>query len=100
MYISPVTYIQHNPLVADGLEGFGAFMAEMQAQGNTMAYLRLHQVVGEGNFVLTMAEATQGGAPRAFYDLFRLDDGMIVEHWGIIAPMPGEDAPHNEAGKF
>ncbi|WP_323766971.1 nuclear transport factor 2 family protein [Marinovum sp.] len=99
-YISPVTYLQHNPMVADGLEGFGAFMAEMAKQGISMDYTEVHEVIGEGNFVLTMSEGTIGDAPTAFYDLFRLEDGLIVEHWDVIAPMPGADAAHNEAGKF
>ena len=99
-YISPVTYIQHNSDVADGLEGFGAFMAGMAEQGLTMEYSTVHHVVGEGNFVLTMSEGTFGGDAMSFYDLFRLEDGLIVEHWDVIEPMPGTDAPHNEAGKF
>lgn len=99
-YISPVTYIQHNPMVADGLEGFGTFMAEMRQKGITMEYSKVHKVIGEGNFVLTMSEGALGGEPQAFYDLFRLEDGLIVEHWDVIAPMPGADAKHNEAGKF
>lgn len=99
-YISPVTYIQHNPLVADGLEGFGVFMAEMSAQGISMDYAKVHRVIGEGNFVLAMSEGTLGPDAMAFYDLFRLEDGLIVEHWDVIAPMPGPDAPHNESGKF
>jgi len=57
-------------------------------------------VIGEGNFVLTMSEGTLGPDAMAFYDLFRLEDGLIVEHWDVIAPMPGPDAPHNEGGKF
>ncbi len=99
-YISPVTYIQHNPMVADGLSGFGAFMAQMAEQGISMAYTTLHHVIGEGNFVLTMSEGTFGEEPQAFYDLFRLEDGLIVEHWDVIAPMPGSDAPQNASGKF
>ncbi|WP_136440691.1 nuclear transport factor 2 family protein [Pacificoceanicola onchidii] len=99
-YISPVTYLQHNPMVADGLEGFGAFMGEMAAKGITMEYSTVHKVIGEGNFVLSMSEGSFGGAPQAFYDLFRLEDGLIVEHWDIIAPMPGPDAKHNTSGKF
>lgn len=99
-YISPVTYIQHNPMVADGLEGFGAFMAQMAEQGISMDYTQVNQVIGEGNFVLTLSEGALGGEPTAFYDLFRVEDGLIVEHWDVIAPMPGPDAPHNEAGKF
>jgi len=99
-YISPVTYLQHNPMVADGLEGFGAFMAEMAQKDISMNYAQVHQVIGEGNFVLTLSEGTLGDEPTAFYDLFRLEDGLIVEHWDVIAPMPGPDAAHNEAGKF
>ncbi|MEO0357536.1 MAG: nuclear transport factor 2 family protein [Pseudomonadota bacterium] len=99
-YISPVTYFQHNSEVADGLEGFGAFMAEMGAQGISMDYTDVHYVVGEGNFVLTMSEGAFAGEPTAFYDLFRLENGLIVEHWDVIAPMPGPDATHNESGKF
>lgn len=99
-YINPAHYDQHNPMVADGLDGFGAFMAEMAQQGITMDYSEIHQVIGEGNFVLTLSEGALGDNPTAFYDLFRLEDGLIVEHWDVIAPMPGADAPHNEAGKF
>ncbi len=99
-YISPVTYLQHNSQVADGLEGFGAFMASIAEQGITMEYSKVHHAIGEGNFVLTMSEGTFGGEATSFYDLFRLEDGLIVEHWDVIEPMPGPDAPHNEAGKF
>ncbi|MEO1548862.1 MAG: nuclear transport factor 2 family protein [Pseudomonadota bacterium] len=99
-YISPVTYTQHNPMVADGLEGFGAFMAQMAEQGVSMDYSTLHHVIGEGNFVLTLSEGTLGDEPQAFYDLFRLKEGLIVEHWDVIVPMPGPDAPNNQSGKF
>lgn len=99
-YISPVTYLQHNPAVADGLDGFGAAMADMAKDGKAMTYSKVHKVIGEGNFVLTMSEGAIGDAPQAFYDLFRLEDGLIVEHWDVIATMPGPDAKHNEAGKF
>lgn len=99
-YINPTNYAQHNPMVADGLDGFGAFMAQMAEQGINMDYTEVHEVIGEGNFVLTLSEGTLGADATAFYDLFRVEDGLIVEHWDVIAPMPGEDAPHNEAGKF
>lgn len=99
-YISPKTYIQHNPAVADGLEGFGAFMGEMAAKGISMEYSKVHKVIGEGNFVLAMSEGAFGGQPQAFYDLFRVEDGLIVEHWDVIAPMPSADAKYNEVGKF
>ncbi len=65
-----------------------------------MEHHTVHQIVCEGNFVLTMSEGAFGGEPQAFYDLFRLEEGLIVEHWDIIAPMQAADAPHNESGKF
>ena len=75
-------------------------MDEMAAKGISMKYNEVHQVIGEGNFVLTLSDGTFGDQPQAFYDLFRLEDGLIVEHWDVISPMPGADAPNNEAGKF
>lgn len=99
-YISPTTYIQHNPMVADGLEGFGAFMAEMKKKGITMEYSKLHKVIGEGNFVMTLSEGSLGGKPQAFYDLFRLENGLIVEHWDVIADMPSGKLPEGYPGKF
>ena len=99
-FISPSTYLQHNPRVADGLAGFGAFMKDLASKGIEMEYSKLHFSIAEGNFVLTASEGAFGGKPMSFYDLFRLEDGLIVEHWDVIADMPGPDAKHNEAGKF
>lgn len=65
-----------------------------------MRYSQLHHVIGEGNFVLTTSEGLFGDQAMAFYDLFRVEQGRIVEHWDVIAEMPGDDAPHNEDGKF
>ena len=87
-------------MVADGLNGFGAAMEQMAKDGQSMTYSKVHKVIGEGNFVLTMSEGAIGKDAMAFYDLFRLEDGLIVEHWDVIAPMPAADAKHNEAGKF
>jgi predicted SnoaL-like aldol condensation-catalyzing enzyme len=56
------------------------------AKGIKMRYEEIGLVVAEGNFVLTGASGQLGGAPTAFYDLFRLEDGLIVEHWDVIAP--------------
>lgn len=99
-YIDPAEYVQHNSMVGDGLAAFGAFLADLAAQGVSMTYTRIHLAVAEGNFVLTASEGTFAGRPQAFYDLFRVASRRIVEHWDVIAEMPGEDAPHNDAGKF
>lgn len=99
-YINPTNYVQHNPLVGDGLDGFAAYLGQLAENGTPMSYSEVHYVIGEGNFVLTMSEGALGDESHAFYDLFRVEDGLIVEHWDVITPMPGADAEHNEAGKF
>jgi predicted SnoaL-like aldol condensation-catalyzing enzyme len=100
-YINPTNYIQHNPAIADGLDGFGAAMKYFTEKGLVMEFTKLHKVLGQGNFVLTMSEGNFGkGQHTAFYDLFRLENGQIVEHWDVIAPIPAKSEWKNENGKF
>ncbi len=100
-YINPTKYIQHNPAVADGLDGFGAAMKYFAESGLVMEYTKLHKVLGEGNFVLTISEGKFGkGEHTAFYDLFRLENGQIVEHWDVISGIPAKADWKNNNGKF
>lgn len=100
-YINPENYVQHNPAVADGLEGFGAAMQYFAENGLVMEYKTLHKVMGQGNFVLALSEGKFGkGEPTAFYDLFRLENGLIVEHWDVIATIPPKAQWKNDNGKF
>lgn len=100
-YINPNNYVQHNPAVADGLDGFGAAMKYFAENGLVMEYTKLHKVLGEGNFVLAMSEGKFGKSEHtAFYDLFRLENGQIVEHWDVISPIPPKSEWKNSNGKF
>ncbi len=100
-YINPEKYLQHNPAVADGLDGFGEAMKYFAENGLVMEYTKLHKVLGEGNFVLSMSEGKFGkGEHTAFYDLFRLEDGKIVEHWDVIQAIPPQSEWKNTNGKF
>ncbi|MEM7035839.1 MAG: nuclear transport factor 2 family protein [Bacteroidota bacterium] len=100
-YINPEKYLQHNPAVADGLEGFGEAMKYFAENGLVMEYTKVHKVMGEGNFVLAMSEGKFGkGEHTAFYDLFRLEEGKIVEHWDVIEPIPAREDWKNDNGKF
>ncbi|MGP9792106.1 nuclear transport factor 2 family protein [Roseinatronobacter sp. NSM] len=98
-YISAESYAQHNPGIADGLEGIVAAVEELTAQGNMFQYTDIHAVLGEGNFVLTVSEGQWNGGTHAFYDLFRMEGGMIVEHWDVIQPVPTEGLA-NDNGMF
>jgi len=100
-FISATEYAQHNPAVADGLEGFGAALKYFAEQGLVMEYHKLHQIHAEGNFVLTVCEGKFGkGEATSFYDLFRVAGGKIVEHWDVIEPIPPKSEWKNTNGKF
>lgn len=93
-YIGDV-YHQHNPNVGDGLEGLGAFIGYLSENEISFGYSQIHNVVAEGNFVFTQSEGDFGGQPTAFYDLFRVEDGQIVEHWDVVQDIPAEMAHSN-----
>lgn len=87
---------QHLPRLGDGLTGLAA---ARRRGGLPERYLRQHQVLGEGDFVLSIAEAEIGGHAHACYDLFRLEGGWIVEQWGIHQSVPAAGV-RNSNGMF
>jgi predicted SnoaL-like aldol condensation-catalyzing enzyme len=99
-YFDGDNYIQHNPQIADGLSGLGQALEYMASQGITMKYNKVHKVLGEGNFVLTVSEGTFSNKPTSFYDLFRVESGKIAEHWDVIETIAPKDEWKNNNGKF
>ncbi len=97
-YFDGDNYIQHNSQIGNGLSGLGAALAALAEQGITMEYHRVHQVIADGNFVFTMSEGSFGGTPTAFFDLFRVQNGKIAEHWDVMSEIPANMAHEN--GKF
>ncbi|WP_026970777.1 nuclear transport factor 2 family protein [Aliagarivorans marinus] len=93
-------YLQHNTAVADGLSGLGAALAALAEQGMPMVYTTNHLVIGEGNFVLSVSEGQFLNQHVSFYDLFRVADGKIVEHWDTIEVIPPQAEWKNDNGKF
>jgi predicted SnoaL-like aldol condensation-catalyzing enzyme len=99
-YFNGDAYVQHNPQIANGLSGLGAALEAMAKAGVTMKYDRIHTVLGEGNFVLVVSEGTFAGKPTSFYDLFRVENGNIGEHWDTIETIPAPSEWKNQNGKF
>jgi len=99
-YYDGDAYVQHNPQIADGLSGLGAALQAMAKAGITMKYDRIHKVLGEGNFVLVVSEGHLAGKHSAFYDLFRVQNGKIAEHWDTIEAIPPKAEWKNTNGKF
>jgi predicted SnoaL-like aldol condensation-catalyzing enzyme len=93
-------YTQHNPGIPDNLSGLGNALAALAKQGITLKYDSIHSVLGEGNFVLVVSEGTFGGKHSSFYDLFRVENGKIAEHWDTIETIPAKEDWKNNNGKF
>jgi len=100
-YVNPTKYLQHNSGIADGLDGLGAALQYFAENNLLLQYDKVHRVLGEGNFVLTVSEGKFGAGDHvAYYDLFRIEDGKIVEHWDIIETIPAKADWKNDNGKF
>lgn len=100
-YINPEKYIQHNSAVADGLDGLGAALKYFAENGLVMEYHKIHKILGQGNFVLVMSEGKFGqGDHVAYFDLFRLENNQVVEHWDVIQTIPPKSEWKNDNGKF
>lgn len=93
-------YLQHNSNIADGLSGLSAGLQALADAGVQMRIETLHFLHGEGNFVLAMSEGDISGQPTAFYDLFRVENGKIAEHWDVISPILPDAEAANTNGKF
>lgn len=98
-FISTKQYDQHNPQVGDGLEGFGTFAAGLAEQGLSMRYWKVHKLIGQGNFVVTLSHVQMGDAHFCVFDIFRLKDGLIVEHWDVMEKILAPELWNNQ-GKF
>ncbi len=99
-YFNDDNYIQHNPYIADGLSGLDKALEEWAKQGVTMQYDKLHMVIGQGNFVLVASEGKLGDKHTSFYDLFRVENGKIAEHWDVVETILPENQWKNDNGKF
>lgn len=89
-------YIQHNPAVPDGKEPFVSFFTGFFAE-NPESRAEIVRSATDGDLVYLHVRSTD--APEqlgsAVVDVFRVEDGMIVEHWDVIQPVPAEAANDN-----
>ncbi|VTR48333.1 nuclear transport factor 2 family protein [Sphingobacterium thalpophilum] len=99
-YFKADKLIQHNPDMGDGVQEFLHVLEQWENEGKPQTYIKLHKVLGEGNFVLALSEGFFKGDHVAFYDLYRVEDDKIVEHWDVIEAIPEPEKRKNDNGKF
>ncbi len=99
-YFDGNRYLQHNVAIADGLDGLGSALEALAKQNIKMEYFEVHKVLGCGNFVLAVSEGAFGGQPTSFYDLFRVENGKIAEHWDVMETIAPESEWKHRNGKF
>ena len=93
-------YIQHNISIADGLSGLGTALAAMAEKGVAMVYNKTHFILADGDYALAASEGTFGGVATTYYDLFRVENGFIAEHWDVMETLADKATWQNENGKF
>ena len=100
-YIRDGYYTEHNPRIADSFSALRSALTE-PATNNSMSinYDRIHRLLAEGNFVLCVSEGSLNGIHSAFYDLFRIEESMLVEHWDTTEAIPRRSEWRNDNGKF
>lgn len=99
-YFDGDVYIQHNTGIADGLSGLGAALEALAKANIQMIYTTVHQILAQGNYVLAVSEGTFGGAPTSYYDLWRVENGKIAEHWDVMETIQDKSTWKNTNGKF
>lgn len=89
-------YIQHNPMVPDGIEALQAFVRKNKAEFPNARY-EVKRAFADGDYVILHVHAKRSPEERgaAIVDIFRLEKGKIVEHWDVIQPIPEKTANPN-----
>jgi predicted SnoaL-like aldol condensation-catalyzing enzyme len=94
-YFGP-KYVQHNPGAPDGIEGFKAFIA-LRKEKFPNAHSDIKRIFADGDYVILHVHNVPNPGDRgsAIADIFRLENGKIVEHWDVVQPIPEKTANTN-----
>ena len=94
-YLGP-RYIQHNPIAADGSEGLRAFIQFLRDK-YPKAHNEIKHAFADGDYVILHVHSVlvPGTRGYAIFDLFKLKNGKIVEHWDAVQDIPEKSANNN-----
>jgi predicted SnoaL-like aldol condensation-catalyzing enzyme len=94
-YLGP-RYIQHNPTAPDGAEGLKGFIEFLRAKFPE-SRSEVKRAFVDGDYVILHVHSVRepGTRGRAIVDIFRLENGKVVEHWDVIQDIPEKTANAN-----
>ena len=86
-------FIQHSPYIADGPQGLLDFFTELWKE-HPHFRVEIKRIFIEGDMVAVHIRSLGGPTPNgeAGVDIFRLENGKIVEHWDVVRPVPASAA--------
>lgn len=96
-YINPNKYIQHSAVVPDGFDGLMSLVAQFDEQFGGYS-VEVKRVIAEDDFVWAHCHYGYGPSDplgKAIVEIFRFEDGLMVEHWDVIQDVPADSANTN-----
>lgn len=100
-YIDEKCYTEHNPRIGAGLSTLRSALSDPASnQCIGIKYDRMHRILAEGNFVLTVSEGSVNGVHSSFFDLFQVAHDKLVAHWDTTEAVPPRGEWKNDNGKF
>ena len=99
-FVATDAFHEHNPRLSDDVSLLLRSLETDKEGIRRIDYRQVHRVLAEGSFVLSVSEGFADGAHSAFYDLFRLHNGKIVEHWDTTEKVAPKEEWKNDNGKF
>lgn len=99
-FLNEGSYAEHNPSLPDDIAVLRSALDSRNGDGRRIDYQRIHRVLAEGAFVLCVSEGHKDTVHCAFYDLFRVADGRVVEHWDTTEKIAPRSEWKNDNGKF
>jgi len=89
-------YVQHNPNAPDGPDGFRKFIGFLREKFPN-SHSEIKRSFVDGDFVILHVHSVRepGSRGRAIVDIFKLENGKIVEHWDVVQDIPENPANNN-----
>ena len=91
-------YRQHSPEVKNGKEGFKEFASKFF---EIKPHMHVFKMAEDGDTVFVFFKCTFGnGTAAKVCDIYRLEDGLLAEHWDVVQPIGADDEGANGNGHF